>query len=77
MRVASLSERPRFLGEEVAVIDGEEEVGSRVVMVIVTMEAGIVVAFVRIVVVVLVLKVDDVATGIFVVSMEVGSIVVT
>ena len=77
MRVASLSERPRFLGEEVAVIDGEEEVGSLVVMVIVTMEAGIVVAFVRIVVVVLVLKVDDVATGVFVVSMEVGSVVVT
>jgi len=72
-----LSERPRFLGEEVAVIDGEEEVGSLVVMVIVTMEAGIVVAFVRIVVVVLVLKVDDVATGVFVVSMEVGSVVVT
>ena len=72
-----MSERPRFLGEEVAVIDGEEEVGSLVVMVIVTMEAGIVVAFVRIVVVVLVLKVDDVATGVFVVSMEVGSVVVT
>jgi hypothetical protein len=77
MRVASLSERPRFFGEEVAVIDGEEEEESLVVMVIVTTEAGIVVAFARIVVVVLVLKVDDVATGVFVVSMEVGSVVVT
>jgi len=65
------------LGEEAAVIDGEEEVGSLVVMVIVTMEAGMMVAFVRILVVVLVLKVDDVATGVFVVSMEVGSVVVT
>lgn len=65
------------MGEEAAVIDGEEEVGSLVVMVIVTMEAGMMVAFVRILVVVLVLKVDDVATGVFVVSMEVGSVVVT
>jgi hypothetical protein len=46
-------------------------------MVKVTMDAGTVVVFVRILVVVMVLKTDDVATGVVVVSMEVGSVVVT
>lgn len=51
--------------------------GSLVVMVKVTMDAGTVVVFVRILVVVMVLKTDDVATGVVVVSMEIGSVVVT